>query len=134
MKSRYRSSPFRFAAGLLASAAAIGLSGCVVVGATAVAAGTVAYLQGDLNATIAADVAAVARATERTIKDMKLVEISNKQDALTAAFVARNAKDDSITIHLTRDTATQTKVQIRVGLTGDEQLSRAILDAIQANL
>ena len=46
----------------------------------------------------------------------------------------RNAKDERITITLTRVTTNSTKVQIRVGVLGDEELSRAILDAIKKHL
>lgn len=119
---------------LLALFSGVLLSGCVVAAAAAAAAGAVAYIKGELNATFDEDVTTVAQATERAVTDMRFFIISNKTDAVSGEFILRNAKDERITIHLTKTGDNLTKVQIRVGLLGNEELSRSILDAIKQHL
>jgi hypothetical protein len=132
--SLHRLPLLRLVVGLLAGSAAASLSGCVVAAVAAAAAGTVAYIKGELNATLEADVPAVAQATEAAIKNMKFFAISSKHDTVSGAFVARNAKDERITITLTKTGSGLTKTEIRVGILGDEELSRAILEEIRQGL
>lgn len=133
MKLRFRVLAFRVLAVGVSGLLAIAVSGCVVAAAAA-AAGAVAYVKAELNATLGEDVADVARATDRAISELRFFELSNKKDAVSAEFIMRNAKDDRITITLTRTGPDLTKVEIRVGLLGDEELSRSILDAIKRHL
>ena len=100
----------------------------------AAAAGTVAYIKGELNTTIDASVPAVAQATEAAIKNMKFFAISSKHDSVSGSFIARNAKDERIVITLSKTGDRMTKVQIRVGILGDEEVSRAILDEIKQSM
>lgn len=65
---------------------------------------------------------------------MEFVKISDRKDALSANLVTRTAKDKKIGIVLTKTGDNLTKVQIRVGVFGDEELSRALLDKIKGNL
>lgn len=133
MNPSSRSVVLRFLIVVATAIAAAGWSGCVVAAAAA-AAGAVAYVKADLNATLGENVPTVARATKQAITDLRFFELANKQDAVTAEFVVRNAKDERITIKLTKSGERLTKIKIHVGILGNEELSRAILDEIEKNL
>lgn len=119
----------------LALAALVGVqSGCLVVAAGAAGAGTVAYIRGELEASLEGRYDAVVTAASGAVTDLKFARISENKDALTAVIVARTADDKKIEIRVTRVTDTLSKVQIRVGIFGDEFVSVSILDRIKANL
>lgn len=109
-------------------------SGCVAVMAGAGAGAAVAYVRGDLDAILDAGLDKSVRATNRAIEQLKFAKISQKEDALIAVLVARNAADKKIEIRLEKQSETVTKVKIRVGTFGDEALSVAILDKVKMNL
>jgi hypothetical protein len=119
----------------LVLAAALALhSGCLAVVAGAAGAGTVAFVRGELAASLDQNFDRSVRATNRAIEDLKFAKISETQDALVATIIARTAKDKRIEITVSSLSAAQTKVQIRVGVFGDEALAQRILEKIQANL
>ncbi len=123
------------AAVVLGLAAALGsTSGCLVVAAGAAGAGTVAYVRGELDAHVSADYEAVDRAARRAVSQLEFLLINEKRDAFTADITARSAADKKIEIKLAKQADNLTKVQIRIGLFGDEMMSRAILDRIKADL
>lgn len=126
---------------LLRVLAALGLatalalhSGCLAVVAGAAGAGTVAYVRGELTASLDQNFDRTVHATERAIEDLKFANISEKQDALVAVIVARTAEDKKIEIKVSSVSAAQTTVQVRVGVFGNEALSQRILEKIRANL
>jgi hypothetical protein len=118
---------------LVLLAAASLQSGCIAVAAGA-GAGAVAYIRGDLEATLGNPYEAVAKAADRAIGQLEFARISQRKDALSANLTARTAQDKKIEIVITRVGDGLTKVRIRVGVFGDEALSLAILDKIKANL
>jgi hypothetical protein len=124
----------RALAALVLAAAATLHSGCLAVAAGAAGAGTVAYVRGELAASLDQNFDRSVRATERAIADLKFAKISEKQDALVAVIVARTAEDKKIEIKVSSVSVARTKVQIRVGVFGDEALSQRILEKIRANL
>jgi hypothetical protein len=118
-----------FAALLLAS-----LTGCVAVVAGAAGAGTMAWVNGRLDATLESDFENVERATNKAIVDLQFAKISEKKDALEAIFVVRTAADKKIDIKVFKIVDKAAKVQIRVGIFGDQPLQLSVLDKIKANL
>lgn len=119
----------------LALAALAGLqSGCLVVAAGAAGAGTVAYIRGELDAALEGRYDAVVAAANHAVADLKFARISENKDALTAVIVARTADDKRIDIKVTKVSDNLSKVQIRVGIFGDEFISVSLLDRIKANL
>jgi hypothetical protein len=110
------------------------ISGCVAVLAGAAGAGTVAWVQGRLDATLNAGFDDTEKAANRAIKQLQFAMINEHKDALNAELKARTSEDKEIKIKVIRVTDTATQVQIRVGLFGDEGQSLAILDKIKANL
>jgi len=119
---------------LLLALLGLPLTGCVAVVAGAAGAGTVAWIQGRLDSVIDARFETVKGAAGAAISDLRLSKISEKQDGLTAVFVARTADDTRVEIKVAKIAEKATKVEIRVGLMGDKALSTAILDKIKANL
>lgn len=109
-------------------------SGCLLVAAGAAGAGTVAYVRGELTASLGNEFGAVTKATGRAIEQLKFAKVSESADALSARFVVRTAKDKKIEIVLTKVGEELTKLEIRVGVFGDETVSMTILDKIKANL
>jgi hypothetical protein len=109
-------------------------SGCVAVAAGAAGAGAVAYVRGELRVSLSNDYDSVVRASNRAVDQLQFAKISERKDALSDEIKVRTARDKKITILLTKEADKLTRVQIRVGLIGDEQVSMAVLDKIKANL
>ena len=110
------------------------LSGCVAVLAGAAGAGTVAWVQGRLDATLDANFDQAEKAANRAVTQLQFVKVNEEKDALTATLIARTAEDKKIEIKVVRVGDTTSRVQISVGVFGDEGQSLAILDRIKANL
>lgn len=109
-----------------------GTSGCLAVAAGAAGAGTVAYIRGELDTTLTSSLANVDGAANRALQELQFVKVNESKDALAAIITARTAQDKKITLTLTKVADNLTRVQIRVGMFGDETISRAILDRITA--
>ena len=109
------------------------VEGCIVVAAGG-AAGTVAYIRGDLEAVEAKDIDTVYKATEKAMDELGLVVSKKTKDAMSAKIIARDSQDKKITIKLNATTEETTKLSIRVGMFGKEAKSRLIYQKIQDNL
>ncbi|MBS0663950.1 MAG: DUF3568 family protein [Verrucomicrobia bacterium] len=108
-------------------------SGCIAVAAGA-GAGAVAYIRGDLNATLDSSFDHTFKASQRAVQQLEFAKVSEAKDALLGKITVRNAADKKIEIKIERAGDNLTKVSIRVGTFGDETLSMAILDKIKSNL
>lgn len=124
----------RLLAALLAALPIAFTSGCLAVAAGAAGAGTVAYIRGELDTSLSYNLDAVDRATNRAAEQLRFAKINEGADALARVIVLRTAEDKKIEVKLTRTTDTLTQVRIRVGVFGNEAVSRALLEKIQANL
>lgn len=134
MISFFSSSRRGFAALLLLIVFAGLGSGCVAIVAAGAGAGTVAYLRGELEATVSGNLDQTNKAVNRAIEELKFVRISESKDALLALTVVRNAADQRIEVRQDGVGEKLTRVRIRVGVFGDEKLSRTLLDRIQSKL
>lgn len=136
MNKKFQSSllrPVAIAAGALALLA--GGAGCVhVVGGASGDPSTIVYAHGELTGALAADEARSEYAVNAAIQQLQFVKISETNDALQAAIVARDSADKKIEIKLKSVDQTSTKITIHVGLIGDEGISRALYDKIRNNL
>jgi hypothetical protein len=101
-------------------------TGCAVALIGAGAAGTMAYIGGDLEATEPYDVEKVYQASQVAIRELGLARISQSQDVLGAQIIARDALDKKITIKIKYHTEYSTKLSIRVAMFGSEEKSRHI--------
>lgn len=124
----------RLVAGLLALAALPWMTGCVVVAAGAVGAGAVAYVRGELASSLEGDLDAVYQAAQRALVKLEFAKIEERKSGLDAQLIHRTALDKRVEIKLEKVTDRLTKVKIRVGVVGDQELSLALLEKIRAEL
>ncbi len=110
------------------------LTGCVVVAAGAVGAGAVAYVRGELASSVEADLDATYAAAQRALDKLEFAKIDQRKSGLDAQLVRRTALDKRVEIQLKKVTDRLTKIEIRVGLVGDQELSLTLLDKIRAEL
>ena len=96
--------------------------------------GVVAYGRGELSTDVTHDLDAVFAASQRALNELEIIKIDDKKTQVDAQILSRTATDKKIVINLNRVTDTLTKVYIKVGVVGDETLSRLILDKIFAEL
>ena len=118
---------------LLAGMAVL-LQGCLAVVVGAGAAGTVAYVKGDLEAVEPKDIDTVYQATLKAMEQLKLSVSKKAMDAMSAVVIARDSDDRKVTIKLGATVEGATKLSIRVGIWGSETKSQFIYDQIKKNL
>ena len=121
-------------AALLTLAALPWLTGCVVVAAGAVGAGAVAYVRGSLESSLEADLDKTYAAAQRALAKLEFAKIDQRVSGLDAQLVHRTALDKKVEIKLKKITDRLTKIEIRVGLVGDQELSLTLLEKIRAEL
>jgi hypothetical protein len=110
------------------------LSGCGVLILGGAAAGTVGYVSGDLKATLEGRFEKVVEATDRAISDNSITQKSKDETQHSVVYELRTLQDDKVALTITRASTDLTNVIIRVGVFGDEPLSRHILTEIENRL
>ena len=108
-------------------------SGCVAVVAAGAAGGAVAWVRGALVTNLNSDIDQVYRAAQQAVTDLQFAKVSERKSGVDAQIIARTALDKKIDITLEKSGST-TKLTIRVGLIGDQQLSLSVLDRIKSRL
>ena len=119
---------------LLLSGAAVLAQGCVVAAVGAGAAGTVAYVRGDLETVETAGLDALYKASLEAFDELELAVTQKAKDAMTAEIISRDAEDKKIRIKLKSTAEGMTELSIRIGMFGDETKSRLIYEAIKKEL
>lgn len=109
---------------------ALWLGSGVIVGAGAATA-TVAYVKGNLEANVNQHPVEVAKATGKAFKALEIKEISSKSTALDAEIIGRTAKDDKVRVMADLTEANGSNLSIRIGIFGDEVMSRRIYEEIR---
>ena len=109
-------------------------AGCIVVAAAAGTGAGVAYVRGDLDATVDASPAAAAAATERAFKDLELHVISKESSALDAKLVGRTARDVKLTVVIKGESDKLSRISIRTGVFGDDPMQDRVLAKIREHL
>ena len=104
--------------------------GCVVAAVGLGAAGTIAYISGDLESVESQNIEVVYSAALQAAQELELRVISKSKDALTAQIIARDAEDKKIEIKMSSNSEHTTKLSIRVGTIGDENKSQRIYQKI----
>ena len=108
--------------------------GCMVAAVGIGAAGTVAYVRGDLETVESENIDDVYDATLKALKDLELLPTRKSKDALGAEIVTYDAQDKKITIRLMSSAEKMTEMSIRIGVFGSETKSRLIYQKIRENL
>jgi len=110
------------------------LQGCVVAAVGLGAAGTIAYVRGDLQAVESESIDVVYEASLKALEELELLPTRKTKDALGAEIVTYDAQDKKITIRLKSAAEKTTKLSIRIGVFGSETKSRLICQTIRDNL
>ncbi len=110
-------------------------AGCLplLAGAGAGVGGT-AYARGDLEARVNADPRAVATATEQAMKALDIAVISSQASGVDAEILGRTARDKKVKVVVEGSGTTGSELSIRVGVFGDEEISRRLFTEIQKRL
>ena len=103
--------------------AAVLAGGCMLAVVGAGAAGTVAYVKGDLEAVEGKKLDVVYEATLKAMEQLELNVSSAPKDAMSATITSRDAQDKRIKIKLVASAEDSTAISIRYG-TRSTPLSR----------
>jgi hypothetical protein len=110
------------------------LGGCKLPDVGGGTAGTIEYVNGDLEVIDVNRLNAAYQATKTALQEMGLYIVKDSKDATSAVITARDRQDSRITIRLKTTVEGPTNISIRVGNFGDESMSRQIYDQIKKNL
>lgn len=119
---------------VLAAGVAGSQSGCLVVAAAAGTGATVAYVRGDTESYIEATPQQVAEAAEKAMKDLQVVVVAKHASAIDAKVTGRTARDTRLIVDARGNTVGSSKVSIRAGRFGDDDLQAQLLAGIRRNL
>lgn len=121
---------------LLLAGLAVNTGGCLAVAVGAGAAGTVAYMQGDMETEEPCTIDQTYTATREAADELglKIIEGETGKDALSAHVVARDAADKKVEVRLKAITPNTTKIAIRVGTFGDSTKTHRIYNTIREHL
>jgi len=119
---------------LLLISMAFSAQGCMIVAVGVGAAGTIAYVRGDLQAEEHEPIDVVYEAALKALEDLELHVTSKSKDALVAEITTYDAQDKKIVVKLKASTDETTQLSIRVGVFGSETKSRLIYEKIRAHL
>ncbi len=114
-------------------------SGCpaLLVGVAAGGAagvGAVKYVGGELRSTEEVSLNRAWKATQKAILDLEFTITSKEKDVFDAQLIASGAADKRIKVRLKKQSETLTEIRMRIGVFGDESLSRHILEKIKKRL
>jgi hypothetical protein len=110
--------------------------GCLAVAVGAGAAGTVAYMRGDMEAEEPYGIEQTYAATKEAVEELglKIIQGETGQDALAARVTARDSSDKKVEVRLKAITSNATKLSIRVGTFGDNTKTHRIYSTIREHL
>jgi hypothetical protein len=125
---------YRLLSVLILGPLAAAQGGCIVVAAAAGTGAGVAYVRGDLDATLDASPRAAADATERAFKDLELNVISKESSGLDAKLIGRTARDVKLTVVIKGESERLSRISIRTGVFGDDAIQSRVLAKIREHL
>jgi hypothetical protein len=119
----------------LALAAGLMTTGCaaLLVGAAAGVAGA-AYVKGDLQTRLQADPRAVEKATAKAFEVLDIHKVSSRGSAVDAEVIGRTATDKKVAVRVKAEDTGESSVSVRVGVFGEEVMSRRIYDELKKHL
>jgi hypothetical protein len=100
--------------------------------APALQAGTAAFINGELEAAEIAPIETVYEASLSALKDLQFQIFYERPGDRTAYIFAHESAGVKITVFLEHKSPVVTKINIRIGVFGDQAISRLILGEIQA--
>ena len=125
----------QLAALLFLSVVVVSQSGCfALLAGAAVGAGTIAFVNGDLEYNFDASAEKVHNASVRALRKLALPISQDVSDTHNAKIKAKYADGKEVSISIEALTEKSSKLQIRVGTFGDQTRSENILNTIQKYL
>lgn len=112
-------------------------TGCAAVllgGAAAGGAGAVAYVRGELQATLDASLSQACKTVDGAAAALSLRSETATEDGLQSKRLFRMANGKRVTVKLNRVTDHTTAIGIRIGTFGDQSASQQLLTEIQKRL
>src|SRR4051812_6584054 len=109
-------------------------TGCLLL---AVGAGTgagVAYVSGKSEVMLDGNPVQVAAAAEKAAKDMGLILVSNTAAAIESKVTTRTADDARIVVYARAVGDKTSRVDVRMGVFGDDAMQYRMIEKIKANL
>jgi Protein of unknown function (DUF3568) len=76
----------------------------------------------------------VTVAAQKAADDLKLLDIVGNGTTIDGKVTARDAQNDAVTIDIEQAGQNVSKVTIRVGATGDDAVSKQLVDRIRSHL
>lgn len=76
----------------------------------------------------------VTTAAQKAAADLKLTDIVGNGTKVDGKVTAKNAQGDSVTIDIVQAGEDVSKVTIHIGATGDEAVSKQLIDRIKSHL
>jgi len=76
----------------------------------------------------------VATAAQKACADLKLNDINGNGTKVDGRVTARTAQGDDVVINIVQAGENVSKVTVRVGATGDQAVSRQLMDGIKSHL
>jgi uncharacterized protein DUF3568 len=73
-------------------------------------------------------------AASKACEDLKLDNIASNATSVDGKVTARTAEGQDVVINIEQDGANVSKVSIRVGATGDEAVSKQLVDRLRSHL
>lgn len=110
------------------------MQGCVAIIGAGAGAGTVAYVRGELQTSYAAPLNKTWDASIEALKDLGITIYNTKKDNTEGDIEATKADGTKVKINLKPKGQDITEVKIRVGIFGDEEVSRTISNQIAKRL
>lgn len=98
------------------------------------AAETAAYGIGELRSFEQTSLERTWQAAQRAVEDLDFTITSRQKDPISAYLIARGANDKKIEVNIKKVSEDLTEVRIRIGILGDEMLSRQVLEKLKKNL
>ncbi len=124
---------FLMMAGLVALAAQPGCTAMIFGGGAVAGAGMVAYAKGEIRVTEDVNLSRAWSATQSAVDDLALTVVERESDNLGARLVALDRDSKRVSVRLEK-LPQYTEIRIRVGIFGDEKLSRSLLEGIRQRL
>jgi hypothetical protein len=106
----------------------------LIAGGAGLGAGGAIWYKGKLETTLHATINKTRDAALDALKDFNLPVISERKDNLVVIIDSEISDGTRIWIKLNSLTESTTKVNIRVGILGDDAMSNRILEAIKRNI
>lgn len=108
-----------------------GCAAALIVGGAALGAGAITFIDGELRVVEEIPYERAWEATQEAVKEMRLDIKEEKSDALSSKMLVLTASGKQVSIIVRNESVSAAKIGIRVGVFGDEALSRHILQQIR---